>query len=91
MWNYKLRKISVLSVFKFMLLYGIIIGAILGFLGGLFSFAVPRYMGYGVFGGLFIGVVYGVFMALFSAVGAWFFNIISGLIDGIDIEIEKKE
>jgi hypothetical protein len=30
-------------------------------------------------------------LALISAFGTWIFNLISGVIDGIDIELEKKD
>lgn len=92
MWNYKIKKISVLSVFKFTFLYGIIIGAIFGLIGGLLgSIGDARLFGMGIFGGLLFGIIYGIILSLFSALGAWLFNLISVVIDGIDVELVKKD
>ncbi|TCW41892.1 hypothetical protein EDC21_10351 [Thermohydrogenium kirishiense] len=92
MWNYKIKRVSVLSVFKFTLLYGIIIGAVFSFIGGLLgSIGDAKFFGMGIFGGLIFGIIYGIILSLFSTFGTWLFNLISGIIDGIDIELVKRD
>lgn len=74
-----------------MLAYGILIVLIIGFLIGIFgSVADSRILVAGISGWLFGDILHGILIALSTAFVAWIFNIISGIIDGIDIELEKK-
>jgi len=92
MWNYKIKKISVLSTFKFTLIYGVLFGTFLGIVFGLFSGLMAtsfRFFGFSILGGFFAGLLYGVSFSFVSSLSVFIFNIISAWIDGIDIYVEK--
>ena len=92
MYNFKLKKISVASVFKFSLSAGLLLGGIFGIILGLISSVAPKSIGFegGFIGGVLAGLFYGLLIAVANAFYTYVFNLISKFSGGIDMEIERE-
>jgi hypothetical protein len=97
----KLKKIGVLSAAKIEGLIGAIIGLILGVIIAFFGAIVSSFLGDSREGmGLMLGgglgaiiimpIMYGIFGFIGGAIGAWVYNLVSGWIGGLEIELENK-
>jgi len=83
MYNFKLKKISVGSVFKFSLITGMLLGFILGLLMGIVATFIPQESGMafggGIVGGILLGLLYGLLIAVVNAIYTFVFNFNSAI------------
>lgn len=91
MFNARLTKISVLSIFKLTSSVGVIVGGTIGSLMVLFSLIIgdTESVGVGVWIILF-GILSGILSGAVSAFYAFLFNLFTKIIGGIEINIEKN-
>lgn len=99
----KIKKIDPMSAAKVEGLMGVIFGLIAGILVVIMGAGVRSMMGgygygpgYGMMGGFGIAaiivmpIMYGILGFIAGGVGAWVYNLISGWIGGIEIDLENK-
>lgn len=83
----ELKRVNVVSVFKFMLVIGMILGLLFGLGAGLVGgFGISR-MSFGTCVG--IGVVWGILSAVVWGICAAIYNLIAGLIGGIKMTLHQ--
>lgn len=84
MYNYRLTAISVLPLGLFFFLCGALAGGAGGVLLGLMDRSTT-----GLFGGLFLGFMFGLFSGLCGLAYGVIFNIFSPLLGGLPVRLES--
>lgn len=86
MFNYRIKRISAYSVFKYVTVVSLIWGGIWGLLISVFAHDV-----FGLWGGFFIGFVFGLVNGIFAYIYTFLFNLFASSIGGIEIQLERKD
>jgi hypothetical protein len=86
MFNYRLKRLNVWSVFKLVTTIGLLFGGFWGLLLGIFEGNV-----FGLLGGLFIGFIFGIVNGLTCAISAVLFNLLADHLGGLEVLLERKD
>jgi len=86
MFNYRITRVHVGSVFKYTAIIGFIIGSGWGLFLGLLSRTFV-----GILEGLFFGLVFGLVNGIFASIYAILFNSFASSLKGIKIQLTRKD
>lgn len=86
MFNYRITRVHVGSVFKYTAIIGLIIGSIWGLFLGLLARTFV-----GILEGLFFGLVFGLVNGIFASIYAILFNSFASSLKGIEIQLTRKD
>jgi len=82
MYNYTIRRLSCSGVFRWCFCAGVCCGGMGGILLGIMDRSI------GIFGGMFLGFIFGMVSGLLGLAYVAVFNILAPIIGGLDIYIE---
>lgn len=86
MYNYRIKRISACSVFKYVTIVGLITGGAWGLAFGLLSRDMV-----GIPGGLFLGCIFGLVNGIVASIYTFLFNLFASSIGGIEIQLDRKD
>ena len=86
MFNYRITRVHVGSVFKYTALIGLIIGSGWGLFLGLLAHTMA-----GMLEGLIFALVFGLFNGIFASIYAILFNLLASSLKGVEIQLTRKD